>query len=115
MREYKQRGMLTDPQQRMSYMKTILIQVREDHHNLNRQWKELVQTPTDASKVEELIGTLSWLKEGLEVIHELTKDEIEGVQWGEIKYIKKDIRIKEEELRRLLFSIIRERVNSHLR
>ena len=96
-------------------MKSLMIQIREDHRELNRLWERFEKEPGDISEIDELVRVLSWLKEGLDVFEEVKKKDIEGLSWGELQSIKMDGRDKEIELKKILFSVSKETEYSHLR
>ena len=62
----------------------------------------------DLFEIEELVKALGRLKQDLDAIKELRKIGLEGVLWGEIESIEKNIIDKENDLRQILFSIHKE-------
>ena len=96
-------------------MKCLIIQVREDHAELNRLWERFRKGTGSISEIDELVRVLSWLKEGLDVFERFKKEDIEGLFWGEIEDINRDVRDKEMELKTILFSVSKETEYSHLR
>ena len=96
-------------------MKSLMIQIREDHAELNRLWGRFKKGPSNISEIDELARILSWLKEELDVFEGLKKEDIEGLSWGEIEDIIRDVRDKELELKKILLSVSRETEFSHLR
>jgi len=100
---------------RIRCMKCLIVQVREDHAELNRLWIKFRKGPGSISEIDELVRVLSWLKVGLDVFEGFKKEDIEGLFWGEIEDINRDVRDKEMELKTILFSVSKETVGSHLR
>jgi hypothetical protein len=106
---------------RIRAMKSLIVQLREDHKDLNRKWKKFKEgviaeeKGKDKSKEEEILRILSWVKEGLRVLEELRKRGIEGVIWGEIEDIEKDIKDKEMIIKMIPLSVSKETEYSHLR
>ena len=97
-------NLYNDKSYRVRCMRSLLRQVTEDHDECNRLWKRLKRGATDIYEVEEFLRVFSWLKEGLNKLKELRIRGIEGISWGEIKNIEKDIEDKETQLRLLLVS-----------
>lgn len=97
-------NLYNDKGYRVRCMKSLLRQVTEDHDECNHLWKRLKRGATDIYEVEEFLRVFSWLKEGLNTLKELRIRGIEGISWGEIKNIEKDIEDKETQLRLLLVS-----------
>ena len=96
-------------------MKSLMIQIREDHRELIRLWERFQKGPGDISEIDELVRVLSWLKEGLDVFEEMKKKDIEGLSWGELQGIKMNVRDKEIELKKILFFVSKDTENCHLR
>ena len=97
-----------EPAYRIRCMKTLIVQMREDHARLNQLWDVVKKDGVDNAKIEELISFISWIKEGLEAFKELDRRDIEGVSWGEIKKIERDMEDIEIDLKMVLFSIFKD-------
>jgi hypothetical protein len=70
---------------------------------------------SDMTEIEELVIVLDRLKQGLNAFRGLGKGELEGVLWGEIEEIEKDLMDKENDLRQILFFVSKESEECHLR
>jgi len=88
-------GLYNDTCYRVRCMRSMAAQIKEDHAELNRLWKGLENSPIDKYHEEESLRLISWLKGGLNLFKELRQRGIEGVCWGEIDAIEKDIQNKE--------------------
>jgi len=80
-------------------MRSLARQIKEDYAEWNRLCEKLEKGPMELSEEEELLRVMCWLREGLNVFKELKKSGIEGVSWGEMEEIEKDVRIKENNLK----------------
>ena len=76
-------------------MKSLIVQLGEDHTELKGLWEKFKKGSVDNFEIEEIARILSWVREGLNVFEELRKRGIEGVSWGEIEHIDKDVKDKE--------------------
>ena len=84
---------------RIRYMEGLIVQLREDYAELNQLWKRLERRAVASSEMEELVRVFSWLRKGLSVFEELRRRGIEGVTWGELEDIERDVEEKEMDLR----------------
>ena len=100
---------------RIRCMKNLVIQLKEDQAYCNRLWKRFKKGPGDKSEIEELVRVLSWLKKGINTFEELRKKGIEGISWGEIKKMEKDMEDKEIHIKLFLLSVSKETEYCHLR
>ena len=80
---------------RIRYMESLIVQIREDYAQLNQLWKKLEKRAVASSEMEELVRVFSWLKEGLSVFEDMRSRGIEGVTWGELEDIERDLKEKE--------------------
>ena len=80
---------------RIRCMEGLIVQLREDYAELNQLWKKLGKGAIDAYEMEELVRGFSWLREELSVFEELRRRGIEGVTWGELEDIERDVKEKE--------------------
>lgn len=91
-------GLYDDRLYRIRYMRSILEQIREDHRELQRLCNNLKNGPMDKYHEEESLRLITWLKDGLNLFKGLMQRGIEGVCWGEIEDIERDIQNKERTL-----------------
>ena len=84
---------------RIRSMRSLAEQIKEDHKGLKRIWDRLVKGPIGRDDEEEFMRLISWLREGLNVYKEFKQRGIEGILWGEIEEIDKDIQDKERRFR----------------
>jgi hypothetical protein len=99
---------------RLRCMRSLLLQIKEDHADCNRLWKRLRKGKVDMRELEELVQALGRLKQGLGAFKEMRNNGLEGVFWGEMESIEKSITDKENDLREILFSIHKETVKSKI-
>ena len=76
-------------------MEGLIVQIRKDYAVLNQLWKKLERGAFASSEMGELLRVSSWFRKGLRVFHELRSKGIEGVTWGELEDIKRDVKEKE--------------------
>ena len=79
-------------------MRSLVGQIKEDHLELNRLWKRLEYGSSDNYDEEELLRLTRRLRDELNLFKELRQRGIEGVCWGEIEEIERDIQNKERTL-----------------
>ena len=84
---------------RIRCMEGLIVQIREDYAELNQLWRKLERRGVAPSEMEELVRVFSWLRKGLSVFEELRSRGIEGVTWGELEDIERDVKEKEMDLR----------------
>jgi len=96
-------------------MKGLLKQIKEDHDECSRLWKRLENGAGNVFEIEELVKGQAWLKEELNTFKEMRDRAIEGISWGEIEHIEKEVKEKETKIKLLLYSISMEMKNIHIR
>ena len=80
---------------RIRSTRDLLDQIKEDHNELNKIWDQFVKGTTSRDDKEECLRLISWLKEEFNAYKELRGKGIEGVLWGELEEIEKDVKDKE--------------------
>jgi hypothetical protein len=98
-------NLYNDKGYRIRCMKSLIRQIQEDCAECNRVWKLVDKGSVNQLEIEELVRVISWVKEGLETLRELRGMDLEGVTWGEMERMERDIKGKESELRMLVYSI----------
>ena len=91
-------GLRNDSGYKIRCMKSLVDQIKEDHAELNRLCKRLEYGSTDNFDEEELLRLTRWLRDELNLFKELRQKGIEGVCWGEIEEIERDVQNKERTL-----------------
>ena len=94
---------------RIRCMEGLIVQIRKDYAELNQLWKKLERRAIAPSEMEELVRVFSWLRKGLRVFEELRSRGIEGVTWGELEDIERDVKEKEMDVKLNPFSDFVER------
>ena len=84
---------------RIRCMKSLKEQIRQDHAECMSLWERFEKGELYRYEEEELIRTMSWLREGLNLLSRMRQRGIESVSWGEIEETEKDIRKKERKLK----------------
>ena len=115
MKEYDLDDLYNGKGYRVRCMKSLVVQLREDHAYCSQLWERIKKGQIDKSEIEEFVRVLSWLKEGLNVFKDFGKRGIEGVSWGQIEDIEKDVEDKEMQLKLFLLSVSKEMEECHLR
>ena len=80
---------------RIRYMEALIVQLKKDYAELNQLWKKLERGAVASSEMEELVRVFSWLREELSVFEAMRRRGIEGVTWGELEDIERDVKEKE--------------------
>ena len=88
---------------RVRCMKSLIRQIKEDYSECNRLWKIFDKGSINHLEIEELSRVISWVKEDLDTFKAFRNEGLEGVTWGEIKNIEKDV--EDKEMRLKLFSL----------
>ncbi len=88
-------GSRNDKFSQVRFMRSAEKQIKEDHAELSRLCKGLKNGPMDKYHEEEALRLISWLKDDLALFKELRGRGIEGLCWGEIDAIEKDVQNKE--------------------
>ena len=108
-------NLYNDKGYRIRCMKGLLKQIKEDHDECSRLWKRLENGAGNVFEIEELVKGQAWLKEELNTFKEMRDRAIEGISWGEIEHIEKEVKEKETNIKLLLYSISMEMKNIHIR
>jgi len=108
-------NLYNDKSYRIRCMKGLLKQIKEDHDECSRLWKRLENGAGNVFEIEELVKGQAWLKEELNTFKEMRDRAIEGISWGEIEHIEKEVKEKETNIKLLLYSISMEMKNIHIR
>ena len=108
MRTQTREELSCDEVYRTRRMKSLMWQIKEDHAEADQLWKRLRKGKAELLEIEELVKALGRLKQGLDAFKGLRRAGLEGVLWGEIENIEKNVIDKEDDLRQILFSIHKE-------
>ena len=108
-------GLENDKGYRFRSMRDLVDQIKEDHKGLKRIWDRLVKGPTSLADEEDCLRLICWLREELNVYRELRGKGIEGVLWGEMEEIEKDIKDKDRRFGLMPNSIYEKTEYTHLR
>jgi len=90
---------------RVRCMKSLIRQIKEDYSECNRLWKIFDKGSINHLEIEELARVISWVKEDLDTFKAFRNESLEGVTWGEIKNIEKDMEDKEMRLKLVSLSV----------
>ena len=92
-------NLYNDKGYRVRCMKSLIRQIKEDYSECNRLWKIFDKGSINHLEIEELARVISWVKEDLDTFKAFRNEGLEGVTWGEIKNIEKDMEDKEMRLK----------------
>ena len=98
---------------RIRCMRDLVDQIKEDYRCFKTLFKRLERGESDIFLIEELVRVVSWLKQDLNTIKEMRKDQIEGVIWGDINRIDREMKEKEMHLKLFLYSASMESESAH--
>lgn len=90
------------------FVRGLMDQIKIDYVELNRLWKMRKKDEANICIERELTERLSWINQSLYVLSEMRKNEIEEVISGEIGHIEKEVGLKEVDMKKHLFSVLRE-------
>lgn len=71
--------------------KVLATQVRQDYRQCRELWNQVENEISDISEAEKILQQIAWVKTGIEAINELKRNTIEGVNWGELEKIERDV------------------------
>ena len=94
---------------RIRSMHSLAEQVKNDFAELNRLMKKLSTGPLDICEMEQILKKIPWIKQGLNMLKKLRMIDIEGVIWGEIDKIEKDVEHIEIHFNKRIFSLATKR------
>ena len=86
---------------RIRCMKSLVEQVRIDYREFNKLRRICKKDEENIGVAKELTRRLCWIKQGLNVLNALGQGTIEGVLWGELEEIEKDVMNKKFDLERV--------------
>jgi hypothetical protein len=84
-------GLCDDSGYRIRCMDSLIKQVETDYDDLKSSLKMLKNNAIDISKIDEVLGKISWIKKGLKMLEGLKVMKIESVLSNEIVEIEKKI------------------------
>ena len=84
---------------RIRCMQSLIEQIRQDQAECISLWERFEKGDLYRYEEEELKRTMSWLREGLNLLRRMRKRGIESVSWGEMEEMERDIRKKERKLK----------------
>jgi hypothetical protein len=90
---------------RIRCIKSLIRQIKEDYSECKRLWKIFDKGSINHLEIEELARVISWVKEDLDTFKAFRNEGLEGVTWGEIECIERDVREKETKLRLFFYSL----------
>jgi hypothetical protein len=84
-------GLYDDSDYRIRCMDSLIKQLETDYDDLKSSLKMLKNNAIDISKIDEVLGKISWIKKSLKMLEGLKMMKIEGVLSNEIAEIEKNI------------------------
>ena len=69
----------------------LINQIKEDYKECKKRWERIQKEVADISEAEKILQIIAWVKTGLSELKEIQGSTIEGVSWGEINKIEKEI------------------------
>jgi hypothetical protein len=90
-------------------MHSLAEQVKNDFAELNGLMKQLSTDPLDICEMEQILQKIPWIKQSLNMLEKLRMIDIEGVIWGEIDKIKKDVENIEIHFNKRIFPLVTKR------
>ena len=103
----------TDTGYKMRCMKSLIAQTKKDYAELNQLWQKVDSDKIDEIEIDELLKKISWIKQGLKKFIEYRNKDIEGVLWVDAEQIVKDLEIKENQIIKIIGSVLNKRDYSH--
>ena len=88
---------------RIRCVRSLIEQIKKDHEELNRLWKQRERGLGEESNEEEIGRVLSWLRQEIGLYKELGNIGIERISLGEIEEIEKDVKDKEKAMMKVIY------------
>jgi hypothetical protein len=76
---------------RIRCMHSLAEQIKSDFAELNGLMKKLNTGSLDICEMEQILQKIPWIKQSLYILKKLRIIDIEGVIWGQIGKIEKDV------------------------
>lgn len=78
---------------RTRYMRSLCEQIKRDHSYCIALWDKFEKGTITKLEEKEFLKVLSWLGNGINTFNRLQQVGIEGVLWGNLEHIKRDLKI----------------------
>ena len=85
---------------RIRCVRGLTAQIRADYDEMNRLWMKWINGSNDNSTETEMMRLMSWLRQEIGLYRGVASRGIEGICWGEINEIEKDLSAKENVMMR---------------
>lgn len=69
----------------------LIKQIKKDYDECKERWKRIQKKIADISEAERILQVIAWIKTGIEELKEIQGSTIEGISWGEMNDIEKEI------------------------
>ena len=84
-------ALYSDRRYRMRFVRSLIEQIKSDHADLIRLREKVCAGHISGAEAEEFEQILCWLRQGIREYYRIKSNDMEGVLWGEIEQIEKDI------------------------
>lgn len=69
----------------------LISQIKEDYKECKKRWERVEKGNIDISEAEKILQIIAWIKTGLTELNEIQGSTVEGISWGEINEIEREI------------------------
>lgn len=80
-----------DKGHKIRHIKNIIEQIKRDFSDLNGLMERLKSGIINSSEIQGMTQKISWIKQEINMLEKLNSKNIEGILWGEMIGIKKNI------------------------
>ena len=87
---------------RRRYQQSLIQQINADYLELIRRWNGFRNGKSNIENGERILEKIAWIKKSIEKIEVIRVNDIEGINWGELKKIDENINSMEFQIIRIM-------------
>ncbi len=73
------------------YQQSLIQQTKADYLELDRLWDRFQNGKRNIEDGEQILERIAWIRKSINEIEDIDKNDIEGINWGELKKIDENI------------------------
>lgn len=77
---------------RVRYQQSLIQQIKADYLELNRRWDRFQNGKRNIEDSEQILERIAWIRKSMSEIEDINKNDIEGINWGDMKKIDENIK-----------------------
>ena len=104
----RNRPVYQNTEHRIRNQDVLIGQIKNDYKQCKNLWERVEKEIIDISETERILQIIAWVKAGIEELKEIQGSQIEGISWGEMNNIEKEVLRIQDKIRikiRCLFSM----------